>query len=87
MATRDHHIANKIRSATTTTAITASAEVRALAIQINVDVPNVQATVDIDGYLTIAVQNPAAAPVGPAVKTMLSSCCEEDKEEGEQERW
>jgi hypothetical protein len=48
----------------TTTAVTASAEVRALAAQINVDVPNVQATVDIDGYLTIAVQNSAAAPVG-----------------------
>jgi hypothetical protein len=51
-------------SAITTTAVTASAEVRALAIQINVDVPNVQATVNIDGYLTIAVQNSAAAPVG-----------------------
>ena len=51
-------------STITTTAITASAEVRALAIQINIDVPNVQATVGIDGYLTIAVQNSAAAPVG-----------------------
>jgi len=51
-------------SAITTTAVAASAEVRALAVQINVDVPNVQATVDIDGYLTIAVQNSAAAPVG-----------------------
>jgi hypothetical protein len=48
----------------TTTTVTASAEVRALAAQINVDVPNVQATVDADGYLTVAVKNSAAAPVG-----------------------
>jgi hypothetical protein len=48
----------------TTTTVTASAPVRSLAVQINTDVPNVQATVDASGYLTIAVKNSAAAPVG-----------------------
>jgi hypothetical protein len=48
----------------TTTTITASAEVRALAAQINIDVPNVNATVDAAGYLTLAVKNSAAAAVG-----------------------
>jgi len=48
----------------TTTTITASAQVRSLAAQINAEVPNVQATVDATGYLTIAVKNSAAAPVG-----------------------
>jgi hypothetical protein len=48
----------------TTTTVAASAEVRALSAQINVDVPNVQATVDVAGYLTVAVKNSAAAPVG-----------------------
>jgi len=47
-----------------TTAVTASAEVRALAAQINIDVPNVNATVDAAGYLTLAVKNSAAAAVG-----------------------
>jgi hypothetical protein len=48
----------------TTTTVTASAQVRGLAAQINVDVPNVQATVGATGYLTVAVKNSAAAPVG-----------------------
>jgi len=48
----------------TTTTVTASAEVRALAAQINIDVPNVNATVDASGYLTLAVKNSAAAAVG-----------------------
>jgi len=48
----------------TTTTVTASAPVRSLAAQINADVPNVQATVDDVGYLTVAVKNSAAAPVG-----------------------
>ena len=50
--------------AITTTTVTASAQVRSLAAQINAEVPNVQATVDASGYLTIAVKNSAAAPVG-----------------------
>ena len=41
-----------------------SAEVRALAAQINLDVPNVNATVNALGYLTLAVKNSAAAAVG-----------------------
>jgi hypothetical protein len=45
----------------TTTAVTASARVRALAAQINVTVPNTSATVNAAGYLTIAVKNSAAA--------------------------
>ena len=48
----------------TTTTVTASAEVRALAAQINIDVPNVNATVDASGYLTLAVKNSAAAAIG-----------------------
>ena len=48
----------------TTTTTTASAEVRALAAQINIDVPNVNAIVDALGYLTLAVKNSAAAAVG-----------------------
>ena len=48
----------------TTTSVTASAEVRALAAQINLVVPNVNATVDSSGYLTLAVKNSAAAPIG-----------------------
>jgi hypothetical protein len=47
-----------------TTAVVASAEIRALAAQINIDVSNVNATVDVSGYLTLAVKNSAAAPVG-----------------------
>ena len=46
----------------TTTTVVASAEVRALAAQINVTVPNVSATVDASGYLTISVANSGAAP-------------------------
>jgi hypothetical protein len=48
----------------TTTTVTASAKVRALAAQINIDVPNVNATVDALGYLTLAVKNSAAAAIG-----------------------
>jgi hypothetical protein len=48
----------------TTTTVTASAEVRALAAQINIDVPNVTATVNVAGYLTLAVKNSAAAAIG-----------------------
>ena len=48
----------------TTTTVAASARVRGLAAQINADVPNVQATVDVAGYLTIAVKNSDAAPIG-----------------------
>jgi len=44
-----------------TTTVAASVEVRALAAQINVTVPNVLATVDATGYLTIGVKNSAAA--------------------------
>ena len=44
-----------------TTTVAASAEVRALAAQINVMVPNVLATVGTTGYLTIGVKNSAAA--------------------------
>jgi hypothetical protein len=47
-----------------TTAVVASAEIRALAAQININVPNVNATVDANGYLTLAVKNSAAAAVG-----------------------
>jgi hypothetical protein len=57
----------------TTTTITASAQVRGLAAQINVDVPNVQATVDAAGYLTIAVKNSAAAPVGDKLQVAPGS--------------
>lgn len=43
------------------TTVAASVEVRALAAQINVTVPNVLATVSTSGYLTIGVKNSAAA--------------------------
>ena len=45
----------------TTTTVAASVSVRALAAQINVIVPNVSATVNTTGYLTVAVKNSAAA--------------------------
>lgn len=45
----------------TTTTVTASVPVRALAAQINVDVPNATATVDNTGVLTVAVKNSDAA--------------------------
>jgi hypothetical protein len=48
----------------TTTTVTASAAVRSLAAQINIDVPNVTATVDATGLLTVAVKNSAAAAEG-----------------------
>ena len=48
--------------AVTTTTVLASVDIRALAAQINITVPNVSATVDTAGYLTIAVLNNAAAP-------------------------
>ena len=48
----------------TTTTVTASSQVRSLAAQINAEVPNVRATVDANGYLTVAVKNSAAAPIG-----------------------
>jgi hypothetical protein len=48
----------------TTTTVTASSQVRSLAAQINAEVPNVRATVDTNGYLTVAVKNSAAAPIG-----------------------
>jgi hypothetical protein len=48
----------------TTTTVAASAKVRALAAQINIDVPNVNATVSTTGYLTLAVKNSAAAAIG-----------------------
>jgi hypothetical protein len=57
----------------TTTTVTASARVRALAAQINASVPNVQATVDASGYLTIAVKNSAAAPVGDKLQVAPGS--------------
>ena len=44
-----------------TTTVAASVKVRALATQINAMVPNVLATVDTSGYLTIGVKNSAAA--------------------------
>ena len=43
---------------------TGGAKIIALSRQINADVPNVNATVDINGYLTLAVKNSAAAAVG-----------------------
>lgn len=46
------------------------AKVISLAAQINVDVPNVQATVDVNGYLTVAVKNSAAAPVGDKLNVL-----------------
>jgi hypothetical protein len=49
-------------SPVTTTTVTASVSVRALAAQINSTVPNVIATVDTTGYLTISVKNNNAAP-------------------------
>jgi hypothetical protein len=45
----------------TSTTVLASVNVRALAAQINVSVPNVNATVDVNGYMTIAVKNNDAA--------------------------
>ena len=48
----------------TTTTDTASARLRALTAQINIDVPNVDASVNIDGKLTLAVKNPKAESVG-----------------------
>ena len=47
-----------------TTLVAASAEIRALAAQINIDVPNVTATVNASGIITIAVKNFAATPAG-----------------------
>ena len=46
------------------TDVSASVSYRALAAQINYDVPNVLASVDADNHLTIAVKNSAAAPAG-----------------------
>jgi hypothetical protein len=43
------------------TTVTASAEVRALAQQINYSVPNITASVDTSGYLTVSVKNSNAA--------------------------
>jgi hypothetical protein len=48
--------------AVTTTTVLASVPVRALAAQINVDVPNATATVSDTGYLTVSVKNSDAAP-------------------------
>ena len=48
-------------SVVTTTTTAASIYVRALAAQINSTVPNVSATVDASGYLTIAVKNSNSA--------------------------
>jgi Pyruvate/2-oxoacid:ferredoxin oxidoreductase gamma subunit len=45
-----------------TTIVAASIYVRALAAQINSTVPNVNATVDVSGYLTVSVKNNNAAP-------------------------
>ena len=44
------------------TSVSASVSYRALAAQINYDVPNVLASVDAENHLTIAVKNAAAAP-------------------------
>ena len=57
----------------TTTTVTASGQIRALAAQINADVPNVNATVDVSGYLTLAVKNSAAAPVGDKLQVAPGS--------------
>ena len=56
-----------------TTIVLASVEYRALAAQINIDVPNVTASVDDDGHLTIAVKNSAAAPVGSKLSVLPGS--------------
>ena len=56
-----------------TTTVLASVEYRALAAQINIDVPNVTASVDDDGHLTIAVKNSAAAPVGSKLSVLPGS--------------
>ena len=57
----------------TTTTVTAGGQIRALAVQINTDVPNVNATVDVTGYLTLAVKNSAAAPVGDKLQVAPGS--------------
>ena len=57
----------------TTTTVTASGQIRALAAQINAEVPNVNATVDVTGYLTLAVKNSAAAPVGDKLQVAPGS--------------
>ena len=57
----------------TTTMVTASGQIRALAAQINADVPNVNATVGVTGYLTLAVKNSAAAPVGDKLQVAPGS--------------
>ena len=49
-------------SSVTTTTVAASIYVRALAAHINSTVPNVVATVDATGYLTVSVKNSNAAP-------------------------
>ena len=56
-----------------TTTVLASVDYRALAAQINIDVPNVIASVDGDGHLTIAVKNSAAAPVGAKLSVLPGS--------------
>jgi len=56
-----------------TTTVLASVEYRALAAQINIDVPNVTASVDDHGHLTIAVKNSAAAPVGEKLSVLPGS--------------
>ena len=48
----------------TTTSITSSIGIRALAAQINYTVPNVTATVSTTGYLTLTVKNATAALTG-----------------------
>jgi hypothetical protein len=56
-----------------TTTVLASVDYRALAAQINIDVPNVSASVDDHGHLTIAVKNSAAAPVGAKLSVLPGS--------------
>jgi hypothetical protein len=51
-------------SIVTTTSVTASVQIRALAAQINNTVPNVTATVSTAGYLTLTVKNATAALTG-----------------------
>jgi hypothetical protein len=56
-----------------TTTVLASVDYRALAAQINIDVPNVTASVDDQNYLTISVKNSAAAPVGAKLSVLPGS--------------
>ena len=56
-----------------TNATTSVTSVTELAANINAAVPNVKATVSVDGYLTLAVKNSAAAPEGDKLQVAPGS--------------